>query len=331
MSILVSTKIGSSNTKYLSCHIIGFNPYSKKTFVDKLNGKIFNVIDLDQINQEILKKPELDKMYHQYQKLKDDKNDKFKEVDKKMSQFWEQNFIEIIESKVNQKKMNILVGQNNHYKSLSKRINIECTNKFIVKSDVSEEVKVWIKFNLETYKNEIIEGNFPLDYINYSFLHKKRLAIESTYSRIGYIEKSVDQLNTIVSLIENSTKNDGNEMWVSMKEPYNIGSLIHPKSNSKVVAFSDPNIALLNSINFAEGEVKKNYNGVEISLKELKPQGVKKLKTRRFLYLVETKTFIPHENGNNQKFFSQIPVKILAKERIDNVHDYFIGTLSNES
>ena len=192
-------------------------------------------------------------------------------------------------------------------------------------NNFSNKVVQWGQTYLETYKNEIIEGNFPLDYINYGFLHKKRLSIESTYSRIGYIEKSVDQLNTIVSLIENSTKNDGNEMWISMKEPYNINSLIHPKLNSKVIAFSDPNIALLNSINFSDGEVKKNYNGSEISLKELKPNGVKKLKTRRFLYLVETKTFLPHEKGNNQKFFSQLPVKILAKERIDNVHDYLIG------
>jgi hypothetical protein len=221
--------------------------------------------------------------------------------------------------------MNILVGQNNHYKSLSKRINIDCTNKFIVKSDIDEEVKSWIKFNLETYKNQIIEGNFPLDYINYSFLHKKRQVIESTYSKIGYIEKTIDQLNTIVNLIENSTKKDGNEMWISLKEPYNVNSLIHPKYNSKVIAFSDPNIALLNSINFTDGEVKKNYDGSEISLKELKPSGIKKLKTRRFLYLVETKTFIPHENGNNQKFFSQLPVKIIAKEKINNVHDFFVG------
>ena len=317
--------MSNNESKCLSCHIIGFNPYSKKTFVDKLNAKIFNVIDLDVINQEILKKPELDKMYQQYQKLKDDKNDKFKEVDKKMSLFWEQNFKDTIDSKVNQKKINILVGQNNHYKSLSKRINIDCTNKFIIKSNIDEEVKSWIKYNLETYKNQIIEGNFPLDYINYSFLHKKRQIIESTYSKIGYIEKTIDQLNTIVNLIENSTKKDGNEMWISMKEPYNVNSLIHPKLNNKVIAFSDPNVALLNSINFVDGEVKKNYNGSEISLKELKPSGVKKLKTRRFLYLVETKTFIPHENGNNQKFFSQLPVKILAKEKIDNVHDFFIG------
>jgi len=49
---------------------------------------------------------------------------------------------------------------------------------------------------------------------------------------------------------------------------------------------------------------------------------MKKLNAKRFLYLVDPNTFIPHENGNNQKFFSQLPVKILAKEKIDNVKDY---------
>ena len=316
--------------KCLSCHLIGLNPYSKKTFVDNLNGKIFNVIDLDVINQEILKHPQLDKMYHQFQKLKSDKNDKFKEVNKKMSQFWEKNFITGIEDKISPKKINILVGQNNHYKSLNKRVNIDCTNKFIVKSDVDEEVKAWIKYNLDNYREEIIQGNFPLDYINYEFLHKKRLAIESTYKKIGYIEKSLEQINTIINLIESSTKKTGVEMWVSMKEPYNVGSLIHPKVNesNKITGYSDPNVALLGSINFTDGEVKRTFNGEEITLKELKPQSMKKLKTRRFLYLVDGKTFMPHESGNGKKFFSQVPIKVLAKEKIDNVYGYFVGSES---
>jgi hypothetical protein len=315
-----------ANSKCLSCHIIGLNPFTKKNFTDNLNEKIFNVIDLDLINQEILKTPELDKFYRQYQKLKNDKNDKYKEVDKKMSQFWEQHFIENVENKVNHKKMNILVGQNNHYKSLSKRVNIECTNKIIVKSNTDDEVKAWIRYNLETYKDDIIEGKFPLEYVNYEFLYKKRQQIETTYGKIGYIEKTLDQINTIVNLIENTTKIDGNEMWVSLKEPYNIGSLIHPNvgSSNKIVGYVDPSIALLGSINLDAGEVTKNYDGTNITLKELKPQGMKKLKTRRFLYLVDSKTFLPHENGNNQKFFSQQPVKVLAKERIDNVYNYFI-------
>jgi hypothetical protein len=316
--------------KCLSCHLVGLNPYSKKEFVDKLNKKIFNVIDLDVINQEILKDQQLDKLYHQFQKLKSDKNDKYKEVDKKMSQFWETNFIDGIEEQIAQKRINILVGQNNHYKSLNKRVNIDCTNKFIVKSDTDDEVKAWIKYNLENYKEEIIQGNFPLDYINYDFLHKKRLAIESIYKKIGYIEKSMDQINTIINLIESSTKKTSQEMWVSMKEPYNIGSLIHPKVNesNKITGYSEPNIALLGSINFTIGEVKRTFDGEEITLKEIKPQSMKKLKTRRFLYLVDGKTFMPHETGNGKKFFSQVPVKVLAKEKIDNVYAYFIGSES---
>jgi len=318
-----------SKFKCISCHLIGFNPYSKDYFVKQLNKKIFNVIDLDSINHEIIRDPKLDKMYKQYQKLKDDKNDKFKEVDKKMSQFWKKNFIEKVESNVNEKKINILIGQNNHYKSLTKRVNIECTNKFIVKSDTNDEVKAWIKFNIDTYKEDIIQGNFPLEYINYEYLHKKRLTIESIYKKIGYIEKSIEQLKTIIKLIEDSSKikGNGNEIWISMKEPYNIGSLIHPKPNYKLVGFRDPNVALLGSFNFTKDEVNRKFNGSEITIQELKPKSMKKLKTRRFLYLVESKTFIPHENGNNQKFFSQLPVKILAKERINNVHEYFVADI----
>lgn len=302
---------------YISCHIIGFNPYSKKDFIEQLNKKIFNIIDLDSINQEILRNPQLDKMHKQYQKLKTDKNDKFKEVDKKMSQFWEKNFSENVQSSINEKKINILIGQNNHYKSLNKKINIECTNKFIVKSDINEEVKSWIKYNLDTYKKDIIEGTFPLDYINYDYLYKKSVAIETTYKKIGYIEKTLSQLKTIIKLIEKSTKTSKNKMWVCVKEPYNIGSLIHPKLNNKIYGFTEINAAILSSFNLSNDENKKKFT-------ELSPQSIKKLKTRRFLYLVDSTTFVPHENGNKQ-FFAQVPVKILAKKRIDNVHDYFVS------
>jgi hypothetical protein len=313
-----------TNEKCLSCHIIGLNPYAKKEIITNINIKIFNFIDLDEINQEVLRHPTLDKLYRQYQKLKDDKNDKFKEVDKKMSDFWANNFIELIENKINKKKMNVLIGQNNHYKSLTKRVPIECTNKFIVKVNIDDEVKSWVKYNLETYGNEIIEGTFPLEYINHDYLYKKRVSIENTYKKIGYIEKSIDQIKTIFNLIENKNENKNLELWVSLKEPYNIGSLIHPKVSDKISAFKDANVAILSSINFDSNQVKRKFNGSEITLKEINPQGMNKLKTRRFLYLVDPDTFIPHEKGNNQKFFSQLPVKILAKEKIDNVYNYLI-------
>ena len=61
----------------LTCHIVGLNPISKKELIEELNKKIFNPIDLDDINQEIINDNEMDKMYKQYQKFKDIKNDKF--------------------------------------------------------------------------------------------------------------------------------------------------------------------------------------------------------------------------------------------------------------
>jgi hypothetical protein len=314
----------TQSNKCLSCHIIGLNPYSKKELINNLNPKIFNLIDLDTINQQILGDPQLDKMFKQYQKLKNDKNDKFKEIDKKMSNFWETNFIKNIEDQINTNKNNILIGQNSHYKSISKRINIECTNKFIITSDIDNEVQAWIKYNLENYSDAIVKGNFPLEYINYDFLSKKRVAIENTYKKIGYIEKTIDQVQTILKLIEDSAKIKGQKIWVSLKEPYNVNSLIHP-IKGKIIGYTEPNIALLESLNLDEN-IKKSFNGNEIKLVVNKNQkGLGKLKTRRFLYLVENKTFIPDEDGNNQKFFSQTPIKILAKEKIDSVYDYLIG------
>ena len=297
---------------HLSCHLIGFNPFSKKDFIEKINNKLFNIIDLDNINQNIIKNEEMDKMYTMYMKLKGDKNDKYKEVDKKMSTFWETNFIQKVEEKVKQKKVNILIGMNNHYKSMSRRIPIECTNKFIVKNDIDDDINMIIKYNLENYKDEIIGGTFPLDYINREYLIKKRNSINTIYTKLGYIMKTPEQINMIIKLIE-KTNHDDMKIWIAMKEPYNVNSLIHPIKDSKIIGYNNINDAIFASIN------------ITTTLKELKnitnKKELKKLKTKRFLYLVENNSFIPEES--TKIFFSQQPVKILSKEKIDNIMEYF--------
>ena len=320
-----------ANMMKLSCHIIGMNPYTKKNFIEKINNKVFNIIDLDTINHNILADEELDKMYNMYTKLKADKNDKFKEVDKKMSQWWEQTFVQKVEEKIKQRKNNILIGMNNHYKSLNKRIPIECTNKFIIIEN-EEDIRNLIRYNIETYKEEIILGKFPLDYLNYDFLLKKKNTIETIYKKNGYLEKTLCQLNSILSMIEKNT--DIKEIWISMKEPYNVGSLIHPIKDNMVIGYSDMNVAIIASINFNDDMIQKNIKDNIITLKEIKPKGLNKLKTKRFLYLVEHDTFIPDENSTlggkssalprtGNKFFSQQPVKIIAKEKIDSVYKFF--------
>ena len=306
----------------LTCHIVGLNPISKKELFEELNKKVFNPIDLDEINQEIINDNEMDKMYKQYQKFKDTLNDKFKEVDKKMSAYWENKFLELLNEKVKIDKKNILIGQNTHYKYLNKKINLNTPNKFIIQSN-EDDIKKIIQYNLETFKDDIINGKFPLEYLNSTILTKKKDLLLQTYRKFGYLEKDFKQLKTILNLLETKII-DIPGLWISLKEPYNIGSKIHPKKNDKLIAYIDSTMALIASFNFDKNKLIKNYNGKEIKIKELQPKALDKLKSGRFLYLVSKESFIPHEKGANKKFFSQTPVTILQKEKISNIYNYLV-------
>ena len=47
--------MSNNESKCLSCHIIGFNPYSKKSFVDKLNANKYKYNDIYCISLEPIK------------------------------------------------------------------------------------------------------------------------------------------------------------------------------------------------------------------------------------------------------------------------------------
>jgi len=304
----------------LTCHIIGINSKNKKKFNEKINRKEFNIIDLDIINQNIIADEFLDKLYKNFVKLKEDKNDKYKEIDKKMTNFWENKFNEKLNQELSEKKKNIFIGMNSHYKIPSKKISLETKNNFIVKSDPNEEIKLIIENNLDTNRLNIINGNFPLEYLNHDFLTKKREALLNTYIKSGYLEKSLDDIIIILQALEND--NSTNELWISMKQPYNLNSKIHPKNNI-TYAYNDPTIALIESFDFDENELEKNLvtenDTTSLSIKEIKPKCLEKLKNKRFLYQVDKNTFLPLDKT---KYFTQTPVDIKNKQKINNVYEY---------
>lgn len=304
------------------CHIISLNPVSKKKIIDGIDIKKFHCVDLDNINNFILKNKEMDKMFRQYHKLKTSKNDKFKQIDKKMTEFWENNFINLLYQKIPTKKKTILIGNNSHYRLKSKKIKLPTYNKFILKQKVKNEIKQIIKYNLDNYYDDIINGSFPINHLDYDFLFKKINTTYLNYKKAGYIEKSVDELHSIFNLII-QTKIKGDGLWVSLKQPYNIASLIHPNKNDEIIAYTEPIYALLDSFDWKDNELIKNYKGNKVKIIEKNNKYISKLKTRRFLYFVSKETFIPYENGNNVKFFSQAPVAVLNKEKIPNVHEKF--------
>jgi hypothetical protein len=304
------------------CHIMGLNSISKKYFMTKMDYSTYDCIDLDLISNEIIKDYDMDKMYNQYENLKKKKNERYKDIGKKMTAFWEKNFNELINENIRSDKKVILIGKNHHYKQLSKKINLPTTNKFYVKSNIKQDIEEIIEYNLDNYRKDIIKGIFPIEYLNFNFLMKQKEALKNSYLKSGYLEKTIPQINVILNLLSKK-KIKGNNLYISLRDSYNLNSKIHPKKNSKIFAYSEPVLALLGSFRFDESELVKSYHKNRVKIKEKKNGILKKLKKKRFLYLVDTKTFIPHEKGNNVKFFSQAPVVIKDKEQIDNVYDIF--------
>ncbi len=299
------------------CHIVGLNTTHKKIFENNNNFKNYHIIDLDTINQEIFNNLEMKKMYKQYQHFKKNKNETYKNIDKKMSLFWEKNLINLIENNVVMKKKMIIIGNNSHFRNLSKKVNIPTNNKFIIET-TKKDIKSIIKYNLEHNKNDIINGNYSLQNLDYEYLKKVKKKFEENYANCGYILKSFDQIVKILELLSLKEVNlEG--LWISSPEPYNVSTRIHPKKNTKIFAYTEPVHAILSSFNWDDNEVEKISKGSKIKLIEKKENALKILKTKRFLYFVDPETFIPHEKGNNIKYFSQVPTTIMEKEKITNV------------
>ena len=117
----------------------------------------------------------------------------------------------------------------------------------------------------------------------------------------------------------------GSGLFISLREQYNNNTKIFPKKNGKVFAYSEPVLALLGSFKFKDDELVKDYDETKVKIIEKKRNTLTKLKKKRYLYLVEKDTFIPHEKGKNVKFFSQAPVLILDSEEIKNVYTMMKG------
>ena len=276
-----------------------------------------NFIDLDDINNNILNSEEMNKMYKSYNRLKKNKNDKYKDIDKKMTKYWEDNMIKEVYDLIPGKKKSILVGKNHHYRILSKKVNFLISNKFILDNDIKKEVRNRIKYNLINHQDEIVKGTFPIHFLDYKQQLKKRTIFEESYVKAGYTKMKLEK---IIDLLEMHANNriPGKGLWFSSNEPYNIGSKIHP-NKGPIYAYVDPVLSLLGSFSFDEDNIE--YSSGDEKVVSLKGLNTKKMKKGRYLYYVTKEDFIPSQKNNKYKYFTQNPVTVLEKEKISNVYN----------
>jgi len=178
------------------------------------------------------------------------------------------------------------------------------------------DVKNNIKYNLKNYNNEIINGLFPVQFLDYKEQIKKRKNFEENYIKGGY---SKIKINDLINILEAHSKNKipGKGLWLSSIESYNIGSKIHP-NKSPIFAFVDPVLSLLSSFKFEDDNIE--YNEGDEKVVSLKGLDSKKMNKGRYLYYVNKDDFIPAESENKYKYFTQNSITVLEKEKISNVY-----------
>jgi hypothetical protein len=302
------------------CHIVGITSLNKNNFYKTMEKLNYNVLDLDEYSNNIFNDSNMITMYKQYQGFKDTKNDKFKDIDKKMTMYWETSMDDMINNHLTKDCSNIVIGYCHHFKNITKRLNIKTNNKFIIKVS-KKDVRMIISNNITKHKQDIINGAYPLENIDFDYIYTNRQKIDAIYEKNGYITKTVDTIYSIFEMNKNKIEGDG--LWIALTVPYNIGSLIHPKKNDKIYGFTDMLMALLSSFNFTDDDLEKYFIKNVIKIRPKKHNVLDRMNEKRYLYLVEKTMFIPHEKGNNIKYFSQVPVKILNVIKIQNVYKEF--------
>ena len=158
------------------CHIVGVNEEIKKILKNNIKNKK-NIIfkNLEDFTDEIIEDKNMDKFFNKfeyYNNLIKDKNGKInkkfskkaKEIEKTMADFWKTKFEFLIEKflEKNNKKKIIIIEKNIYFKNKKVKVKIDSISKFFIKLNLLNNAKQIIKYNIENYKNDIIDGNFPL-------------------------------------------------------------------------------------------------------------------------------------------------------------------------
>jgi hypothetical protein len=188
------------------CHIVGISNKTKENFIDTISNISDNILilDLDDISKKIIFDNKFSVLYNQYLHQQNNK----RELLKQLGLMWKESFTKEINTEIqnNNSKYIILIGLITFFLDLRIKIDIsdEIKHKFFVSINNTTYIKQLIEFNLDFYRNDIINGKFPLTYLDYNFIKEQRLIIQDIYVSKGYKLKTYD---IILSWIKNVIQN----------------------------------------------------------------------------------------------------------------------------
>jgi hypothetical protein len=238
-------------------HIAGLNDEGKRMVHDSFPRKDFAILDLDEVTSKIVADKNMNYMFGRYEYYKDklgDGNltrievkkmtDRVKSLERDMNLHWKKKMdAHILDAIDSTNKALILIGYSTYFKNHRIGINIKSSYKFFQKVNLIEHAKAIVAHNLSEHHDDIVEGTFPLDYLNHQFIIKKRDGLAVQYQKMGY---QLDTINNIVNSLYIATNNTlPSPMFYASKEEF-MKKL--PLTNGRIVAYEDEWIAMVSAL-----------------------------------------------------------------------------------
>ena len=304
------------------CHIVGLDPYSKELIIKNfVNSSQITILDLDKLNELLFndnqKIESIDKRLNALENKKNNKKldsnekEKLKFYKKKLNKLWKDNFKEELKKNIQPIQTKILlIGNCNLYNNVRVFHNINSKLKYIIKINYDTHIEKIISNHLERFKDDIIKGEFPLEYLSKDYLIKKRKQFNNYYITKGYSTQTIDQI--IFTIKSNITKYNNLEIPINLYYASTdlCKNKIFPNKEDHFIAYSDDAyaiLALLNNSLLVNNEIKIHPTDIEL------------INNKIYLYKISSNNFIKYNGLDTKTYVTSLYAKIIQTIEIKNV------------
>lgn len=301
------------------CHIVGVNSSIKGKLINFLTSKKINinVIDLDLITDKINQSKEMNELFKQIENI-EDKSKKIKDIEKSMVTEWKTKFQQDLDSEIKKHKDKIiLIGMSSYFKNHRINVKIDCKLKFFVRVNLTIHAQNIIENNLNNYKNEIINGTFPLNLLDLESLIQKREILINIYKKFGYQLKSLNSIIEIIASNYNFNMEGIQDLYVATDKKF-VKKIDIDEANG--IGYTIPWLAIVSSLN--SKNISKGFKQNKAFIKFNQYENKNILESDCYLYKVNTENFYHNKNGKGIKFRACNSVKIDKSYYIDNIKKY---------
>jgi hypothetical protein len=180
------------------------NNLIKPSFINKLEDHNIRVVDLDIVTNGFRQNKKMIRLNRALQKNEKNIEEK-KSINRNINSLWKELLDEEL-GKIHQDTNHkyVLLGLSTFHRNHKVRVKIDTPNKFFIKANPEQHAKEIVEYNLEKYKMHIVDGSFPIKFLDYNFLINQNKRLSQVYQNIGYVYKPLHWIERWLDSIINA-------------------------------------------------------------------------------------------------------------------------------